>query len=118
MLKEDYDKSLDAWTSSLDIDKQTSADIQKVFEQEGFLAAASLLAEVYLNTGQVRPFDLAMVYAAAGNSSLAMDWMEKAYENQDANIPYVGINLFSKEPFKIDDPRLIELLDKLNLPQP
>ncbi len=117
LLKEDYDKSLDAWTSSLEINKQTSADIQKVFEQEGFLAAAALLAEVYLNTGQVRPFDLAMVYAAAGNSSSAMDWMEKAYENQDANIPYVGTNLFSKDPFKIEDPRLIELLDKLNLPQ-
>jgi TolB-like protein/Tfp pilus assembly protein PilF len=117
LLKEDYEKSLDAWTSSLDIDNQSSADIQKVFEQEGFLAAASYLAEVYLNTGQVRPFDLAMVFAAAGNSTSAMDWMVKAYENQDANIPYVGINLFLKDPFKIEDPRLFELLDKMNLPR-
>ena len=70
-----------------------------------------------LSTGRVRPFDLAMVYAAAGNSTSAMDWMVKAYENQDANIPYVGINLFLKDPFKIEDPRLFELLDKMNLPR-
>lgn len=118
LLKGDYDKSLDAWTSSLDIDKQSSMDILSINKKEDFHAAVTILAEAYLNTGQVRPFDLAMVYAAAGNSSLAMDWMEKAYENQDANIPYVGINLFSKEPYKINEPRLIELLDKMNLPHP
>ncbi len=115
-LKEDYDKSLEAWTSSLSIEKQTSADILNACETEGFPAAVNLLAEAYLNTGQVRLFDLAIIYAAAGNSSLAMDWMEKAYEDQDANIPYAGMNLFSNEPFKIDDPRLDELLDKMNLP--
>ena len=47
-----------------------------------------------------------------------MDWMEKDYEDKDASIPYVGTNLFSEEPFKIDDPRLLELLDKMNLPHP
>lgn len=118
LLKGDYDKSLEAWSGSLSFDKQTSTDILNVYEKEGFTAAATSLAETYLNTGQVRPFDLAMVYAAAGNPSLAMDWMERAYEDQDANIPYVGINLFSKEPFLIDDHRLIELLDKMDLPHP
>ena len=59
-----------------------------------------------------------MVYSAAGNPSLAMEWMEKANEDQDASIPYIGTNIFSKEPFKIDDPRLLELLDKMNLPHP
>jgi len=79
------------------------------------LEAVTIRAEAYLNTCQVRPFDLAMVYAAAGNSSFAMERMEKAYEDQDANISYVGINLFSKGPFKIDDTRLNELLVKMNL---
>ncbi len=116
LLKKDYDKSLDAWTSSLGLDEQTSMDILSNNEKKDFHAAVTILAEAYLNTGQVRPFDLAMVYAAAGNSSFAMEWMEKAYEDQDANIPYVGINLFSKGPFKIDDPRLNELLQKMNLP--
>lgn len=43
---------------------------------------------------------------------------EKEHEDQDASIPYVGVNLFSKEPFKIDDPRFNELLKKMNLPLP
>jgi tetratricopeptide (TPR) repeat protein len=118
LLKEDYNKAFDPWTRSLAIDKQICQEIQVVYEKEGFPAAASKLAEAYLNTGHVIPFDLAMVYAAAGNSSLAMDWMEKDYEDKDASIPYVGTNLFSEEPFKIDDPRLLELLDKMNLPHP
>ncbi len=118
LLKEDYNKAFDPWTRSLAIDKQICQEIQVVYEKEGFPAAASKLAEAYLNTGHVIPFDLAMVYAAAGNSSLAMDWMEKDYEDKDASIPYVGTNLFSEEPFKIDDPRLNILLEKLNLPLP
>ncbi|MDF1575827.1 MAG: hypothetical protein P1P86_11625 [Bacteroidales bacterium] len=118
LYKEEFVKALEAWTSALSIDKQASQDILNLYEKEGFKAAVNLLARDYLNTGQVRPFDLALVYAAAGNPSLAMDWMEKAYEDQDANIPYVGMNIFSKEPFKIDDPRLIVLLDSMNLPPP
>jgi TolB-like protein len=117
-LKEEFDKALKVWTSSLSIDNQTIQGILNLYAKEGFKAAVNLLAQEYLNTGQVRPFDLAMVYAAAGNSSLAMDWMEKAYEDQDANIPYVGMNIFSKEPFKIEDSRLNLLLEKLNLPHP
>ncbi|TFH20460.1 MAG: hypothetical protein E4H10_16635 [Bacteroidia bacterium] len=113
---EEYSKALDPWMGTLSIDKQTSMEILDVNEKEGFPAAVSLLAEKYLNTGHVVPCDLALVYAAADNPSLAMDWIEKAYEEQDASIPYVGMNWFSREPFKIEDPRLNQLLKKLNLP--
>ena len=47
-----------------------------------------------------------------------MDWLEKGYEDRDGNIPYVGLNIWQKEPFKIDGPRFYELLKKLNLPLP
>ena len=116
LYKEEYVKALDPWMSTLSIDKQTSLDIRYVCEREGFPAAVSLLAEEYLNTGHVVPFDLALVYAAADNPSLAMDWIEKSYEDQDASVPYVGMNWFSREPFKIEDPRLIDLLEKMKLP--
>ena len=118
LYKEEYLKALDPWMSTLSFDKQTSQEILNVCEKEGFPAALNFLAEEYLNTGHVVPFDLGLIYAAADNPSLAMDWIEKAYEDQDASIPYVGMNWFSREPFKIDDPRLIELLKKMNLPLP
>lgn len=116
--QEEFHKALEAWTNSLSLDNQSSQDILNINAKEGFKAAVNLLAQEYLNTGQVRPFDLAMVYAAAGNPSLAMDWMDQAYKNQDANIPYVGMTIFTKEPFRIDDPGLPELLDKMDLPHP
>jgi TolB-like protein/Tfp pilus assembly protein PilF len=112
----EYDKALDAWMSTLYIDKEDSMEVLDLNEKQGFPAAINLLSEKYLNTGHVVPFDLALVYAAANHPSKAMDWIEKAYEDQDASIPYVGMNWFSKEPFKIDDPRLNELLKKMNLP--
>jgi serine/threonine-protein kinase len=112
----EYDNALEDWMSTLYIDKQTSMEILDLNEKQGFPAAVSLLAEEYLNTGHVVPFDLGLVYAAAGNSSKAMDWIEKAYVDQDASVPYVGMTWLSREPFKIDDPRLPELLDKMNLP--
>jgi hypothetical protein len=33
-------------------------------------------------------------------------------------MPYIGLNWMSNGPYKIDDPRLIELLKKMNLPLP
>lgn len=115
---EEYDKGLDAWMSTLHIDQQTNMTIRNLNQKEGFPAAVNLLAEEYLNTGHVVPFDLALIYAAADDPSKAMDWMEKAYKDQDASIPYAGINWLSTEPFLIDDPRLLALLDIMNLPHP
>jgi len=66
----------------------------------------------------VSPLQLAKAYAIANNPSKAMDWLEKGYEDHDANMPYIGLNWMSNGPYKIDDPRLIELLKKMNLPLP
>ena len=62
------------------------------------------------------PMEMAEAYIIAKNYSMAMGWFEKAYENHDANIPYIGSTWWEIEPFKIDDPRFYELLNKLNLP--
>ena len=61
---------------------------------------------------------MVQLYAIANDIPQALDWMEKGYEDHDANTPYFGTNWFSDGPFKIDDPRHIKLMKKLNLPLP
>jgi TolB-like protein/Tfp pilus assembly protein PilF len=115
---EDYMKSFEAWMSFLLIEEETRLAVLNTFDEEGYIAAAIKFAEEYENTGHVMPLEIAQLYAIANKPSKALDWLEKGYEDHDANIPYIGMNWFSNGPFKIDDPRLIELLTKMNLPLP
>ena len=87
-------------------------------DEEGVVAAARFLAEEYEKNDHILPQELAQAYAIANKPSKAMDWLEKGYEDHDASMPYIGLNWMSNGPYKIDDPRLIELLKKMNLPLP
>jgi adenylate cyclase len=118
LYKEDYHKSFDLWISLFPIDEEVRLTILNTCDEEGYIAAAIKFAEEYKNTGHVLPFEMVQLYAIANDIPQALDWMEKGYEDHDANTPYFGTNWFSDGPFKIDDPRHIELLKKLNLPLP
>ena len=100
----------------LQMDEKTRSDILNTCDEKGYIAAASRFAEEYESSGHVLPFEIAQVYTIAKKPSKALDWMEKGYEDHDANIPYIGLNMFLKGPIKLNDIRFIELLKKLNLP--
>jgi hypothetical protein len=57
---------------------------------------------------------MAHVYAYAGDTDHALEWLERAYEEHDANLPYVGLPLWD---FVRPDPRFQILLRRMNLPQ-
>jgi eukaryotic-like serine/threonine-protein kinase len=61
-----------------------------------------------------RTLNVAERYVMAGDHDLAVEWLWKAYEAQDSQLPYIG------KPFYYDSlhshPRYRELLLKLNLP--
>jgi TolB-like protein len=118
LYKEEYHKSFDLWISLFPIDEEVRLTILNTCDEEGYIAAAIKFAEEYKNTGHVLPFEMVQLYAIANDIPQALDWMEKGYEDHDANTPYFGTNWFSDGPFKIDDPRHIELMKKLNLPLP
>ena len=115
---EEYHKCFDAWMGFLPIDEEAKLAVLNICDEEGVVAAARFLAEEYEKNDHILPQELAQAYAIANNPSKAMDWLEKGYEDHDANMPYIGLNWMSNGPYKIDDPRLIELLKKMNLPLP
>lgn len=116
LFKEEYHKSLDIWMDVLEIEKEIRFEVLRTFDEEGVVSAAKLLASEYEKHDRVLPIEISLVYVIANNHSKAMDWLEKAYEDHDANSPYVGLTIMTEGPFKIDNPRLNVLLEKMNLP--
>ncbi len=47
----------------------------------------------------------------------AMEWLEKGFEVRDPVMPYIATHGFLFEPL-FDNPRFIEILQKMNLPLP
>ena len=115
---EEYHKCFDAWMGFLPVDEEAKLLVLNICDEEGVVAAARFLAEEYEKNDHILPMEIAQAYAIANNPSKAMDWLEKGVEDHDANMPYIGLNWMSNGPYKIDDPRLIELLKKMNLPLP
>jgi TolB-like protein len=117
LYKGDYKKSFEAWMGYLPFEEKTKMAILNTCEVDGYIAAAKKFAEELENTGFKPPLELAQAYIMAKDYSKAIDWFEKAYEDRDANAPYIGLNCFKYGPLKIDDPRFDELLKKMNLPE-
>jgi eukaryotic-like serine/threonine-protein kinase len=75
-------------------------------------AAAALIARS--RTAFVLPFDVAGLYVDAGERTLAVDWLEKAFDARDPNMPYLGNPFY--ESLR-GEPRYQDLLRRIGLPQ-
>jgi TolB-like protein len=115
---ENDQEGFNTWMINLPVDEETKSAVINTYNDEGVAAAAYLLATQLEKQDHLFPMEIAQAFILSNNHSLAMDWLEKGYSNQDANIPYVGLTMFSEGLFKINDPRNLELLKKMNLPLP
>ena len=61
------------------------------------------------------PWQIGTLYTRAGKVKEALDWLEKAYEARDQNMPYISVDpIFDSLR---NHPRFQELLRRMNLPQ-
>jgi len=116
LYKKEYKKSYEAWMRITQFDEVTKSEILETCDEKGYVSAAIKFAEEWANADWKLPLEIGALYTISNNYSKAMYWYEKGYENQDACIPYIGSNMFTNGPLKIDDPRFFELLKRLNLP--
>jgi len=79
-------------------------------------SAGEALAAIW-QQGYFAPMMIAQPYGAAGETEKAMEWVEKAYEIGDPNLPYMG-GAGIMQSLLLPDPRFQELLRKMKLRTP
>jgi TolB-like protein/Tfp pilus assembly protein PilF/predicted Ser/Thr protein kinase len=92
--------------------------LEKGYAEAGYAGAkkrhADVLAARYGKPGGVRAYDLAHFYAHAGDKEGVIEWLEKAYEEHDRNMPYIGSPVFD---LVRSDPRFQDLERRVGLPR-
>ena len=63
--------------------------------------------------GRVSPYSVALIYTAMGKKSEALDWLERAYQEKDPWIVWIGV-LTEWQSLRTE-PRFLALLQKLKL---
>jgi tetratricopeptide (TPR) repeat protein len=104
-------------------DPELLAAFERGFGEAGYEGAqrgiADLLAARWEESGVVfapgvtTAADIAELYLYANEHEKAMDWIDRAFEVRDPNLPYIRI---TSGPLR-SDPRFQDLLRRMNLPQ-
>ena len=64
--------------------------------------------------GYTRPWSIGTKYTRSGNKEKALNYLEKAFEEHDSNMPYISVDpIFD---YMRDDPRFKALIEKMNYP--
>jgi TolB-like protein/Tfp pilus assembly protein PilF len=95
-------------------------EVEGIYGERGFVAAyeeALRQLEVLAQKGFTAPVEMAFRYMMVGQADKAMDWLGKGFEVRDPVMPYIATKMFFFDPL-FDNPRFIEILQKMNLPLP
>jgi tetratricopeptide (TPR) repeat protein len=115
-----YDEALAIIRKMYAFDAELTKALEDGLEKVGYKGAAravaDLQAEWYGKPGKnVSALNIANLYHAAGEYDLAIDWLEKAYEEHDLSLLYIGGSYSDPLPLR-SNPRFQDLLRKMNLP--
>ena len=118
VLKGMYDEALALDREQLAGDSELAAALERGVVEAGYAGAQRRLAEIWSarfgKPGGVRAIDLARRWRDAGNRDRAIEWLERAYEDRDGNMPYIG---GPQNDSLRPDPRFQDLLRRMNLPR-
>ena len=113
----DYERWFEGWKKRAWWDDEVIASIEKVFHEHGYFAAVEEMIkvneEVKRKGGRISERGQAWRYLQVKKYDKYLDYLEKAYEFHDPNMPY--ISLYDYDQLR-DHPRFIELLKKMKLP--
>jgi len=92
--------------------------LEQGFEEGGYHKAMQRTAEMMISQRDSIYFpswQIFTLYCRAEIKEEALEWLQKAYEEHDSNMPYISIDpLFD---FLRDEPRFHSILKKMNLPE-
>jgi tetratricopeptide (TPR) repeat protein len=113
-----YDEALAVIRKSIADDAERTKALEDGIEKAGYKGAyramADLEAELFAKPDKnVSAMHVARLFNTAGEYDLAIDWLEKAYEDHSPGLTYIGTPAW--DPLR-SNPRIQELLRKMNLP--
>ncbi|MGB3861250.1 MAG: protein kinase, partial [Candidatus Aminicenantaceae bacterium] len=115
-----FEEAYEAWKTWYDVHDDSEAEqvFLRGYEEGGYSGALSSVAELMIErskTTYITPWQIATVYTRAGKNPEALDYLEKAFEAHDANMPSISVDpIFDNLR---DESRFNELLRQMNLPQ-
>jgi len=118
--KKMYDKALQTWKKYFDVrNDQEALNVLNAGEKEGgYSLALQRVAELMIErskTSFVTPWQIATLYTRAGMKEEALNWLDKAFEEHDPNMPYLIVDpIFDKMR---GDERFKDLLRRMHLLQ-
>jgi tetratricopeptide (TPR) repeat protein len=111
-------EALEVWKVSYAArgDEEAVEALARGFEAGGYGGALRSVAEMLAarsKTSYVSPWQIGTLFTRAGQNDEALDWLERAYQARDQNMPYLGVDpIFDALR---DDPRYQDLLRRMNL---
>jgi TolB-like protein/Tfp pilus assembly protein PilF/predicted Ser/Thr protein kinase len=96
-VKKMYPEALEIWKTSYAAKGDTEAveALVRGFREDGYRGALRSAAETLAErskTTYVSPWQIGTLYTRAGDVDEALDWLEKAYQAHDQNMPYIGVD--------------------------
>ena len=98
-------------------DRELEQAVAQGYAEGGYPEAMRRTAETLAarsDTTYVAPWRVAGLYALAGESDRAFQWLERAYDVRDPNMPHLAVVPHFDSLH--DDPRFQDLLRRMNLP--
>ncbi len=117
--KQMYEEALEIWKRSYAArgDREAEEALARGYAEAGYSGALSRVAEMLIarsRTTYVTSWQIGTLYTRAGKNDEALEWLEKAYEEHDGNMPSISVDpIFDGLR---DNPRFQELLRRMNLP--
>jgi TolB-like protein/tRNA A-37 threonylcarbamoyl transferase component Bud32/Tfp pilus assembly protein PilF len=117
-MKHMYTEALEVWKASYVAreDHEAEEALARGFREGGYSMALQRAAEALVarsRTAYVPFWQIGTLYTRAGKKDEALEWLEKAYQAHDPNMPYISVDpIFDSLR---DDPRFMALLRRMNL---
>ncbi len=117
-MKHMYAEALEAWKASYAArgDHEAEEALARGFKEAGYQGALRHVAEMLVArsaTAYVTPWQIGTLYTRAGRNDEALDWLEKAFQAHDPNMPYLSVDpIFDALR---GNPRFQALLRRMNL---
>lgn len=117
-MKRMYKEALDAWKASYAArgDHEAEDALARGFAENGYQRALQRVAETLIarsKTTYVTPWQIGTLYTRAGMNNQALEWLDKAYEAHDPNMPYLSVDPIFDD--LRNEPRFQDILRRMKL---